>query len=927
MPNVLKTLHLDTPGVSRRARLNPKDDLRLRFSKDYDKYYRVSLFEEEGYKRKVCPNCRRHFWSLKPAAKLCPDCEGYSFIGSPPTNLKLDYTSAWSTIEDFFTRRGHTSVKRYPVVARWRPDLYFTVASIIDFQRVEEGRVVFDFPANPLIVPQFSLRFNDIENVGVTGRHYSSFCMVGQHALANEEGYWKDRTIELDFSLLKDAFKVPREEITFVEDVWLGYGAFGYSLEYFVKGLEIGNAVFTEFEGSPDEYKVMTTPVVDMGAGLERFTWMTQGTPTSYEAVFGPIYHKVLRRLGMSPDAELMCRYYSRAGALDVTEALDPVAAKKALAKDLDLSDDVLSTQIAPLEALFSVLDHTRTLLFAIVDGALPSNVAGGYNLRVLFRRARSFIDRFGWNISLLELAALHAEYLKPMYPELVEGLDVVEEIFDVEDGRYSTSKSRVSSIVQQLRKSNKTLTLEDLIRLYDSEGVTPELLRESGLSISVPPDFYLKVTEKHVGQKQVVEAFEHDVTGLPKTKALYYEDRSMFDFEAKVIKTFDGGFVVLDQTAFYPRSGGQEPDHGSIEGIPVVDVVKYGDVIVHKLDGRVPPEGSSVRGKVDAVRRGILMRHHTATHIVNGAARQVLGPWVWQHSAYKDVDKARLDITHHSHLTRQEMLEIERVANQVVQENIPVELQVLPRNVAEKKYGFRLYQGGITPAKELRIQRIDDFDVEACGGTHCSHTGEVGYIKLLKAERLQDGVERLEFVAGMPAVRHMAEQESRVMKVAEELQTQPELIPQVVGSLKRSEDALKKKYRNMAKELASQLAEALDAKAIRIDGVKLLVLNDDFYDEVAHLTIGELLSQRRPEAVYVGIMVSGEKCSLVCFVGDGAQASGVDASALIKRASAAIGGSGGGTRRMAQGGGNTPRSAGILKDLITAYIKGTVEK
>ncbi len=264
---------------------------------------------------------------------------------------------------------------------------------------------------------------------------------------------------------------------------------------------------------------------------------------------------------------------------------------------------------------------------------------------------------------------------------------------------------------------------------------------------------------------------------------------------------------VVLDQTAFYPRSGGQEPDKGTIEGIPVVDVIKYGDVIVHVLDGRPPQEGDLVRGRVDQERRGILMRHHTATHLVNGAARQVLGPWVWQHSAYKDVDKARLDITHHSHLTREQMLKIEEVANQVVRENILVDLQVLPRSVAEQKYGFRLYQGGVIPAKELRIQKIGDFDVEACGGTHCNRTGDVGYIKLLKAERLQDGVERLEFVAGAPAVKHMADQESRLLGVAEQFQTQPEQVVSVVTSLKDGNDQLKKKYKSIARELSSQIA------------------------------------------------------------------------------------------------------------------------
>jgi alanyl-tRNA synthetase len=903
-----------------------KEALRKRFSEDYQRYYKVSLFEREGFSRRKCGNCGKAFWSIKESP-LCPDCQGYSFIGNPPTTVKKDYTTAWAAVEKFFVKNGHTSIKRYPVVARWRPDLYFTVASIIDFQRVESGKIIFDFPANPLIVPQFSLRFNDIENVGVTGRHYSSFCMVGQHAINNAQGYWKDRTIDLDFGLLTGPFGIPKEEITFVEDVWLGYGAFGYSLEYFVRGLEMGNAVFTEFEGTPESYVTMPHPIVDMGAGLERWVWITQGSSTSYEAVFGPVYENMIKRLGIKPDYRLMREYYSLAGSLDVTEVPDPVAAKAGIAKKLGISDAAMKEKIAPLEAMFSVLDHTRTLLFAIVDGALPSNVAGGYNLRVLFRRAQNFVDLYGWDVTLSELAALHAEFLRPMYPELVDGVSSVEEIFAVEEKRYSASKVRVASIVQQLQKSRKVPSVDDLIRLYDSEGVTPELLKESGLSITVPPDFYLKVTEKHITQKQVEEKPLYDVSGLPKTKPLYYEDRNLFDFDANVLKCFDGKAVVLDRTAFYPRSGGQEPDLGTIDGIPVTDVIKYADVVVHLLGGRAPTEGSVAHGRVDSVRRGILMRHHTATHIVNGAARQVLGPWVWQHSAFKDVDKARLDITHHSHLTRDEMLKIEEVANEVVRENMLVDLQVLPRSVAEQKYGFRLYQGGVIPAKELRIQKIGDFDVEACGGTHCSRTGDVGYIKMLKAERLQDGIERLEFVAGGPAVRHMAEQETRVLGVADQFQTQPEQIVSVVSSLKEGNDVLKKRYRNLAKELSSQMASNLESVSESFGPVKLVFLDSDFYDDQAHIAMGELIVERRPEAVYAGIANLNGRCRIIVFAGDKATAAGMDASKIVKEASKLLGGSGGGSPKLAQGGGGIPSSTQPLKDLITRLIREAVEK
>jgi alanyl-tRNA synthetase len=218
----------------------------------------------------------------------------------------LPEISAWKQIEEYFQSNAHSIIRRYPVVCRWRDDLYFTIASIVDFQRVIGNKVIFELPANPLIVPQMCLRFNDIENVGLSGRHYTSFCMIGQVCNAGAPGgYWKDRCIELDYRMLTNGLGIRQEEITFVEDVWMGAGAFGYSLEYFVSGLELGNAVFTEYEGNENEYRVMSNKIIDMGAGLERFSWITMGTPTSYDCSFGPVVQKLVDISGTSESSEI----------------------------------------------------------------------------------------------------------------------------------------------------------------------------------------------------------------------------------------------------------------------------------------------------------------------------------------------------------------------------------------------------------------------------------------------------------------------------------------------------------------------------------------------------------------------------------------------------------------------------------------------
>ena len=152
-----------------------KEEILSKFSADPDKYYKVKLFEEQGFERKSCAKCRRFFWTLDNNRNHCPEDsdDTYSFIGNPPTKKRFDYSQAWKEVESFFVKNGHPSVSRYPVVCRWRDDLYFTIASVVNFQRVMGSKVVFEFPANPLVVPQMCLRFKDLENVGVTGRHFS----------------------------------------------------------------------------------------------------------------------------------------------------------------------------------------------------------------------------------------------------------------------------------------------------------------------------------------------------------------------------------------------------------------------------------------------------------------------------------------------------------------------------------------------------------------------------------------------------------------------------------------------------------------------------------------------------------------------------------------------------------------------------------
>ena len=883
-----------------------KRALKAKFSADYRRYYFVDLFKREGFVRKKCESCGKFFWTLDAERRRCDDqpCSPYAFIGDPPTSRKFSYVEAWKAVESFFSKNGHAIVKRYPVVSRWRPDLYFTVASIIDFQRVEGGKVVFSLPENPLVVPQMCLRFNDVPTVGVNGKHGTSFCMIGQTALANREGYWKDKTIDLDFDLLTKTFGIRKEDISFDEDVWMGYGAFGYSLQYNVRGLETGNAVFTAFEGTPDKYVALKEPVVDMGAGLERLTWLSQGTATAYDSYFAPILKRMKEDNKLEYDEKLFRRYSALAVDINLDEYRNLEDARQRIAKALGEDASKLWGQFGALEAMYAIADHTRTLLFAVADGMLPSNSGGGYNLRMIFRRTRNFINYYKFKLQIPDLIDWHIAQLKGMYPELEGHGPDVKEVLGVEESRFLSSSERVSKIVSSLSTQGKELTTDDLVRLYDSDGVTPEQLMEAGAKVSPPEGFYEKVQARHLTRELEQPKMQFDTRRLKPTKLWYYEEGAPFDFTAKVVKVFEGKYVVLDRTCFYPRGGGQEPDRGTIGGAKVLDIEKYGDVVIHRVEGRAPRPGARVECHVDQRRRGRVTQIHTATHIINGSSRQVLGPWVWQHSAFKEEDYGRIDITHFSHLTEAQVQKIEDLANEIVRKNLKVKNNFMPRQEAESKYGFRLYQGGVVPGNLVRVVDIGGWDIEACGGTHSKSTGEVGLIKIIKAERVQDGVERLEFVAGEAAVEYMHRMDSELSELSSILGTQRENLPRVAQGILRELEESRVREKALGQKLVELSSTGVASEAKPVGGAKLYVSRDPSLGEEQIIAQGEKSVASDPALVYVAVFSTGRSARVISFVGADARQSGFSAVDIVKKLAPILGGSGGGSPAFAQGGG-----------------------
>jgi len=736
-------------------------------SNDPDRFFPTEKMRELGLERSRCPKCGNYYWTADPDRETCgePSCEGgYSFIGEENCRHKMDFIGVWKRFSDLFSRRGYTPIARYPSISRWNPTSEFTLASITDFQPyVVRGAV--RPPANPLVVPQTCLRFNDVDNVGITGRHNTGFIMIGQHAFVSEEEYDQPKYFDDIHAWLIEGMGIPLKDIVYHEDAWAGGGNFGCSLEFFSKGLEIGNQVYTMYERNGDDLKGLDIRVLDMGMGQERPAWFSHGTPTAYEPNFPTVMRKLFSIAGIKEEGEereMLARFLPYSALLNMDEIDDVDKVWGEIAHEIGVDVKPLRDSVMVNAGLYSIADHSRALLFALSDGGLPSNSGGGYNLRLIFRRAQDFIERYGWDLDMGEVARWHAEYLVPQFPEMLEAVPEVQEILEHELKKHGANKQKAMSTVERLKKKEekgRKVMVEDLLTLYDSQGITPDLLVSSGLDVNVPSDFYKRVSELHeqapsqaqTGKEETIPFGDH-----PQTDVLYYDNYLDLDFEGTVLEVI-GDNIVLDRTAFYPTSGGQLHDVGWFDGptaVEVMDVFKQDRIIVHKVKGDLSgwKGGIKIMGRINEERRRQLAQHHTTTHIINGVARSVLGNHIWQAGAEKTEEKGRLDITHYETLDKDQLEIIERKANKVVQSAQEVRSMILPRNEAEERYGFRLYQGGAVPGEKLRIVSIEGLDTEACGGTHLRNTSEAVRITLTGTKKIQDGILRLEYVAGKRA-------------------------------------------------------------------------------------------------------------------------------------------------------------------------------
>jgi alanyl-tRNA synthetase len=883
--------------------------------------YKVRLFDELGFVRKQCKKCGQWFWTLDEDREICGDapCDIYSFIGKPITKKPYDYNEMVNEFINFFKEHGHEPIKRAPVTARrWRDDILLTIASIAVFQPwVTKG--IVKPKANPLVIAQPCIRLNDIDNVGRTGRHLTCFTMGGHHAFNREDDfkYWQDETVELCFKFFKK-LGIDEKSITFIESWWEGGGNAGPCYEVITHGVELATLVFMQYEKVGDNYKEIPLKIVDTGYGIERFVWASTGEPTIYDAIFKNIVNKLKGDAGVEDiDKEILAKITEVAGLMDVKDVGDLRKLREEVANKVNISVDELDKLISPYEDIYAIADHTRALAFMLGDGIVPSNVKDGYLVRMLIRKTLRHIDRLNLSIPITEIVAMQLKELKDLYPELLDMEDYIMEILEIETNKYRQTINRGRGIVERLLKSKKAIDLDNLIELYDSHGLPPEIVKDVakslGKDVSIPDNFYTIVAERHENKEEVKDKVKLPEVDTKKTELLFYKYPKMKEFEAKILKVVDD-YVILDKTAFYPEGGGQKADTGYIikgdKKFRVIDVQKENDIVYHKIENldNELKEGDTVKGVIDWDRRLSLMRHHTATHIINAAAQKVLGKHVWQAGSDVDVDKARLDITHYKRISREELKEIERVANEIVLNNYNVKSVFMDRNEAEEKFGFRIYQGGVVPGNILRIVIIEDengniVDVEACGGTHCQNTGEVGFIKIIKTERVQDGVERLIYSSGLSALKAVQDMEDTLEESAEILRCPTEELPKVIKRFFEEWKSQRKKIEELEKKIGELKKFELMNKFESVGDYKILV-------EKVEANPKEMLNIADNLAVENAIVVLlNDKGNILCKRGEGVD---INMAELIRYIA-----KGGGREHLAQG-----KYEGELEDIKKKVIE-----
>ncbi|KQV34267.1 MULTISPECIES: alanine--tRNA ligase [unclassified Rhizobium] len=879
-----------------------------------------------------------------------------------------------STFLDYFKKNGHEVVSSSPLVPRNDPTLMFTNAGMVQFKNVFTG--LEQRPYSTAATAQKCVRaggkHNDLDNVGYTARHHTFFEMLGNFSFGD---YFKERAIELAWNLITKEFGIDAKRLLVTVyhtddeafDLWKKIagltddriiriptsdnfwamgdtGPCGPCSEIFYdhgdhiwggppgspeedgdRFIEIWNLVFMQYEQVTKEERIsLPRPSIDTGMGLERVAALLQGKHDNYDIdLFRALISASEEATGVKAEGERRASHRV-------------------------------------------IADHLRSSAFLIADGVLPSNEGRGYVLRRIMRRAMRHAELLGAREPLMwKLLPALVGQMGRAYPELVRAEALISETLKLEETRFRKTLERglglLADATANLDKGD-TLDGETAFKLYDTYGfpldLTQDALRNRGIGVDL-------TSFTDAMERQKAEARKSwSGSGDAATETIWYELKEKhgateflgYDTETAegVVQAIvrDGAAVdsasagekvqlVLNQTPFYGESGGQMGDTGIITTdharLQVTDTQKRGEgVFVH---GAVVEEGTIRTGEavalaVDHARRSRLRANHSATHLLHEALREVLGTHVAQKGSLVAPERLRFDVSHPKPMSAEELKVVEEMANEIIVQNTPVTTRLMSVDDAIAEGAMALF--GEKYGDEVRVVSMGwgvhgskanrPYSVELCGGTHVGATGEIGLVRVVGESAVGAGVRRIEALTGSAALEYLNEQDERVKSLASTLKVQPGDVLARVESLMDERRKLERELADARKKLAlggGGAAGSGDA-ARDIGGVKFLgkvVTGVDPKDLKSFADDGKQ-SLGSGIVTFVGVAADGKASAVVAVTDDlTGKHSAVD---LVRVASAALGGKGGGGRPdMAQAGGPDGDKAEAAIEAVAAAIAG----
>jgi alanyl-tRNA synthetase len=865
---------------------------------------------------------------------------------------------------DFFAARGHRVVRSSSLVPANDPTLLFTNAGMNQFKDVFLGLEKRDYSraASSQKCVRAGGKHNDLENVGYTRRHHTFFEMLGNFSFGD---YFKAEAIAFAWDLITREYGLPKDKLyvtVFREDdeaerLWqqvagvpksriyrldekdnfwqmgetgpcgpcseihydLGVEAADPGREHEAfpsdaggRFVEIWNLVFMQYDrDSTGKLTPLPRPSIDTGMGLERVAAVLQGKLSNYE-----------------------------------TDLIAPVVERAA-----DLFNTTLGADDRTDTALRIAADHARATAFLIYDGVLPANEGRGYVLRKIMRRAMRHARMAGVEEPFLyKLTGFVAELMQPAYPELMESIERVARVVKDEEHRYATTFVVAERIFHdEVRKlGDHRLPGAVSFKLYDTYGLAldeqDEMAREHGLELD--RDGFEREMERQRERARASWKGAEKGAVVPGYQKLLEAGRTRFlgytDLEAtsRVIGLLVGrervdrvpagveAELVFDQTPFYAESGGQVGDRGALysaAGDQVADVKTafpgVPGLTVHRVVTRASiAVGDVLRGEVAAPLRDATRRNHTATHLLHASLRQVLGTHVKQAGSVVEPGRLRFDFTHYAAVDRAEMEEVERLANEQILRNVPVETNILPLDQAIATGAMALF--GEKYGEQVRVVNVPGFSRELCGGTHVGRTGDIGICKIVYEGSISAGVRRIEAITGVAALRQYQETTGALRRIADLTHTgEPELVD-TVEKLLAAERAREHEVRQLKEKLAQAAAGGLEEQARTMNGSRVLAARVDGMDRQQMRSLADSLRNRWSSAVVVLASAEAANVSVVAAVTKDLTAK-VHAGKLAGAVAQAVGGKGGGRPDMAEGGGkDAPALDGALENVYREVEK-----